>query len=334
MNAIGFIANPSSGKDIRRLIAYGSSSDNSEKVNLIRRVLMGLVTAGIRKVYYMPDYFNIVGTAVEGMYHEHKELISNMEISSLEMPMTGTEEDSVVAAKKLNELGVKCVITLGGDGTCRAVAKEIGDIPMIPVSTGTNNVFPERLEGTVVGMAAGAYATGALDHIEDLVTPSKRLDIYKNGRFYDIALIDAVVVNEMHMASKALWKTGTMSQIFLTTCNAQYLGISSIGGQLEDISKSEAKGLTITIDHEQKTFQAPIVPGLFVPIGIKDYETMNIDETVSISQVPSVIAVDGERNVEVFKGESAYIKLTWNGPKVVNIQRVLEESRKQRIFYL
>jgi predicted polyphosphate/ATP-dependent NAD kinase len=334
MHAIGLIANPSSGKDIRRLIGYGTSSDNSEKVNLIRRVLMGIWNAGIRKVYYMPDYFNIVATAVDGMFHEHKEFLSTMEITSLEMPMTGTEEDSVEAAKKFNELGVKCVITLGGDGTCRAVAKQIGDIPMIPVSTGTNNVFPERLEGTIVGMAAGAYATGILDNIEDLVVPSKRLDIYKNGEFYDIALIDAVVVNDMHTASKAIWKTGSMSQIFLTTCNAHYLGISSIGGQLEQISKAEAKGLAITIDPEKRTFQAPIIPGLFVPIGIKDYSTMNIGESISIAQVPSVIAVDGERNVEIFKGESADIKLSWNGPRVLNIERVLQEARIKRIFYL
>lgn len=333
MNAIGIIANPSSGKDIRRLVAYGSQSDNFEKINIVRRLLMGIRTAGIRKVYYMPDYFNIVETAVKGMYHEHKDLIASMEISSVKMTMTGTEEDSVVAAKKFNEMGVKCAIILGGDGTCRAVAKGIGDIPIIPISTGTNNVFPDMVEGTIAGMAAGAYATGILDNIDGLVEASKRLDIYKNNLFYDIALIDAVVLNEIHIASKALWKTDTMSQIFLTSCNAHNIGISSIGGQLAGIAKSDDKALVLNIDHDENHFQAPIAPGLFISIGIEDYTFIKMSETVPIVQVPSVIAVDGEKNIELFKRDTAYIQLTWNGPKVLNIHKVLKEARNKRIFY-
>lgn len=40
------------------------------------------------------------------------------------------------------ERGARCIVTLGGDGTNRAVAKESGAIPLVPISTGTNNVFP------------------------------------------------------------------------------------------------------------------------------------------------------------------------------------------------
>ncbi len=36
---IGIIANPASGKDIRRLVAQGSVFDTSEKINILRRVL-------------------------------------------------------------------------------------------------------------------------------------------------------------------------------------------------------------------------------------------------------------------------------------------------------
>ncbi|HEY8875633.1 MAG TPA: hypothetical protein VIM32_03140 [Desulfosporosinus sp.] len=38
----GIIANPASGKDIRRLVAHATVFDNQEKVNLIRRILLGL----------------------------------------------------------------------------------------------------------------------------------------------------------------------------------------------------------------------------------------------------------------------------------------------------
>ena len=37
---VGIIANPSSGNDIRRLVAHGSAFDNNEKINIVRRVLL------------------------------------------------------------------------------------------------------------------------------------------------------------------------------------------------------------------------------------------------------------------------------------------------------
>ena len=42
-----------------------------------------------------------------------------------------------------------CVAVMGGDCTCRVASKGLGEIPMIPVSTGTINVFPQRVEGTL-----------------------------------------------------------------------------------------------------------------------------------------------------------------------------------------
>ena len=42
MKSIGIIANPASGKDIRRLVAYGSVFDNFEKTNIVKRILKAL----------------------------------------------------------------------------------------------------------------------------------------------------------------------------------------------------------------------------------------------------------------------------------------------------
>lgn len=35
MKSVGIIPNPASGKDIRRLVVYGSDFDNHEKVNIV-----------------------------------------------------------------------------------------------------------------------------------------------------------------------------------------------------------------------------------------------------------------------------------------------------------
>ena len=49
MSKVGIIANPASGKDIRRLVAYGTVFDNQKKVNIVRRVLLALTAVGLKK---------------------------------------------------------------------------------------------------------------------------------------------------------------------------------------------------------------------------------------------------------------------------------------------
>ena len=55
----------------------------------------------------------------------------------------------------MREAGCGALVVLGGDGTQRAVAKAWRDAPLVPLSTGTNNVFPLHVEATAAGLAAG-----------------------------------------------------------------------------------------------------------------------------------------------------------------------------------
>lgn len=76
----------------------------------------------------------------------------------LDFEIEAAQEDTTRAARMLEEQGVGCVVVLGGDGTSRAAAKGIAEVPMLSVSTGTNNVYPTLMEGTVAGMAAAAVS--------------------------------------------------------------------------------------------------------------------------------------------------------------------------------
>ncbi len=57
MKPVGIIPNPDSGKDIRRSVAYGSVFDNNEKVNIVKRVILGLDSMGVEETAFMPDFF-------------------------------------------------------------------------------------------------------------------------------------------------------------------------------------------------------------------------------------------------------------------------------------
>ena len=85
----------------------------------------------------MPDYYGIVPRAVAGLSQRHR---PPLEIETVEMEFTATQEDSAGQPFLTSWRG--CIITMGGDGTNRMVAKGC-EVPLLPISTGTNNVFPK-----------------------------------------------------------------------------------------------------------------------------------------------------------------------------------------------
>ena len=58
----------------------------------------------------------------------------------------------------------------------QAVTKGWMNIPVIPISTGTNNAFPVFIEPTVAGTALGLVSTGAVD-LEDVSNQSKLIHV-------------------------------------------------------------------------------------------------------------------------------------------------------------
>jgi predicted polyphosphate/ATP-dependent NAD kinase len=322
MNSVGIIANPASGKDIRRLVAYGICFDNQEKVNIVKRCLLGLAAAGVERVLYMPDYYGIVRRAAEGLGSGRR---LPLDIIELDMDMTATQADSSQAADKMYREGVGCLITLGGDGTNRMVAKTCADIPLVPISTGTNNVFPQMLEGTIAGLAAGMVARGLAAY--PAVHPSKRLIISKNGTAVDMALIDAVVVKDVFIGSRAIWDEKRIRQVVLTRGEPDNIGISSIGGNLHPVGPEDEKGLLIDMGPGSTIAVVPIAPGLIRPVAIRDFRILDIGEQLTISDGPFVIALDGEREVEVGEGEQVTIRLAFDGPKVVDARLALRQAK-------
>ena len=53
--SVGIIANPSSGKDIRRLVSQSRVVTNQEKINILKRIYAGLAASGVQNIFLMPD---------------------------------------------------------------------------------------------------------------------------------------------------------------------------------------------------------------------------------------------------------------------------------------
>ncbi len=319
----GIIANPASGKDIRRLVAHGSVFDNQEKVNIVRRVLLGLEAAGVKRVLYMPDYFGIVPKALNAVK-------LSMEVCPLDMPVYADQRDSTLAASLMAEAGAKCIVTLGGDGTNRAVAKTCGEVPLVPISTGTNNVFPFMVEGTIAGLAAGVVATGAVDP-ERVTRRTKRLEVEENGKLVDIALVDVVVYDDVFIASRAIWDMSRVREIILARASPGNIGLSSVGGCLYPNALDEGHGVYIKMGPGRKVL-APIAPGLIEEVQVESCSLLSLGDSVEIRWKPSILALDGEREVEVGRNSRLRVRLTGNGPRVVDISQALEEAARNGFF--
>jgi predicted polyphosphate/ATP-dependent NAD kinase len=324
VTTVGIIPNPASGKDIRRLVALGLTVDNNEKVNVVRRALLGLQSAGVEKVVFMPDYFGIGRKAMDSTLVE-------IEASFLEMRVRGTQQDSTDAARIMAEMGVGCIIALGGDGTNRAVSKGCGDVPLVPISTGTNNVFPFMIEGTLAGLAAGVVARRLMP-LEDVTMRAKRLEILRDGEIIDIALIDVVVSDDVFVGSRAIWDITKVRTIILSRAEPSNIGLSAVGGNLYCADLDEIHGVHLEVGNGKMHVTAPIAPGLIDQVGIKGYRLLKIGDTVDIKNAPAMLALDGEREVEVQPDEHVSVRLSDRGPLVVNVSRALHEAAHLNAF--
>ncbi len=324
MSLVGIIANPASGKDIRRLVAYGSVFDNQEKVRILRRVLIGLAAVGVERICYMQDYFGIVDRALS-------RIDIKVPISALNFKLTGTQEDSIQAAQTMAAEGAACIVTLGGDGTNRAVVKGNASVALLPISTGTNNVFPDMVEGTIAGLAAGLVAK-RLVPLSEVASTHTRLEVILDGKMVDLALVDALVYDSVFVGSRAVWDMDKVRTVFLNRAEPENIGISSIGGQIHPVGPADPMGLCLELGGNGRAVIAPVAPGMIREVLVSAQRVMQIGEEFKIRLAPSVLALDGEREVEIRQGQQAAIRLGEAGPTVVDVTRTMKAAMRRKIF--
>ena len=346
MAKVGIIANPAASKDIRRLVAQGRVIPDWEKVNIVRRVLIGLQAVGIEQVVAMPDSSHLCERARDDSH-------LTLDLSLLEMPTYYTEGDTIRASTQMAREGVTCLVTLGGDGTNRAVACGCNSIPIVPISTGTNNVFPQMVEGTLAGLAAGVVADGRLQP-EWVSTVSKTLAVYVDGEYRDMALVDVALSRERYVATRAIWDMSTLYEVFVTRAEPASIGLSSVGARLQRLSMNDAGALRyvlanagnqsdegVRVGSSQGTgggggdgeyVLAPIAPGMVTEVGIARWERFAEGERVALEPRHAAVALDGERAFTVSPRQFVEISVQRNGPPVVLVERALQVASELGLF--
>jgi predicted polyphosphate/ATP-dependent NAD kinase len=327
MSKIGFIANPASGKDIRRLVSHATVVSRTGKTDIIKRAILGADSVGVDEILIMPDYSGLGISALESLTHHSV----SCRMGLMDFEIQGDQEDSILAAQMMQEEKVDCIITLGGDGTNRVVSKSCGQIPLVAISSGTNNVFPVMTEGTTAGIAAGLLARKIVAD-EEVTTTMKKIRFLAEGVEKDIALIDAVVVTNSFIGARAIWDVDEIQQIFLTRAEPGAIGISSIGAALRPVDCRDPFGLRIELGPGGEKVKAPVAPGLIMDVNVKNCQILEPDEKVPISFAPSIIALDGEREFEIYGSHSFHLALGMDGPRLVDISRTIRLAADKGFF--
>ncbi len=305
-------------------MARASVFDNQEKQAIVRRILVGAREAGCHEVAYLDDGHGIVRTALDDV----REPFVRKPVATTE---TANALDTINAARALRAEGCDVVLTLGGDGTNRAFALGWPDAPLIPISTGTNNVFPVLVEATVAGAAAGLIASGQIA-LADVARQHKAIDVAIEGERDDLALIDAVLSSERFVGARALLAPETLQTALVTRADPAAVGMTSIGGLVQPLADADDGGLLVQLGGaDGSVVNAPIAPGYYRHVQVSEVRRVAFAETVEVSG-PGVLAFDGERERALKPGQRATMSIHRSGPWVVDVAKTLMLAAEKGCF--
>ncbi|MCG5073821.1 ATP-NAD kinase family protein [Paraburkholderia tagetis] len=344
---VGVIANPASGRDIRRLTTHASVFPTAEKANMVVRLLAGLGALGVERVLTLRDRTGVAALVLRAL--ETHAAVARHErwpvVEFIDLPISESVADTHVGVAHMVREQVALIAVLGGDGTHRAVAAHCGDTPLLALSTGTNNAFPELREATVAGLAGAIVATGAVP-AETALVRNKRLvarcvEGPNRGR-EEIALVDICVSRQPFIGARAISDSSDIESLFLAFAPPDGIGLASIGGAWAPVGRDAAHGLHMTFSHasargregegEGVPLIAPIAPGRIERLTMRTCERLEVGMALPLDADHGTLAFDGEREIEPARGDRYEIALDWSGPLTVDVARTLRYAASHQLL--
>ncbi|RFU49458.1 ATP-NAD kinase family protein [Paraburkholderia sp. DHOC27] len=337
---VGVIANPASGRDIRRLTSHASVFPTSEKANMVVRLLAGLGVLGVDRVLALRDRTGVAALLLRAL-DTHTTVGEPQrwpQVDFIEQPITDSVTDTHAGVAAMIRAGVRLIAVLGGDGTHRAVAAHCGDVPLLTLSTGTNNAFPDLREATVAGLAGALVASGAVP-AEVALTRNKRLVVRcvagpNRGR-EEIALVDVCVSRQRFVGARAVSEPADIETLFLTFAAPDGIGLSSIGGAWAPVERTASHGLHLCFARPGESgvpLVAPIAPGRVERITMRTCERFEVGVWTPLHTEHGTLAFDGEREIELERDDRYEISLDWHGPLTVDVERTLRYSASHQLM--
>ena len=328
MSTVGIIVNPHAGKDIRRLIAAAGQTSDAAKISIMRRVAAGALEQGADRLLMSTDTHHLAQRAAEGL---------GGLIEFIDSPLTGSHLDTIASAATMWKLHADVIVALGGDGTCRDVATGWPEVPLIAISTGTNNVFPSHIDGTTAGVAAALVALG--DVGLDLVSrPSKRIMVSINDPtratvVHETALVEAALVSTPFVGARAVSDPASIRWVVACIANPASTGLASIAGRLHPVARDQPGGVLIRLGTGDRQVRVPLSPGTFATLSIQSVEAVPLCTSIDLPG-GGVLAFDGERTLPVSADAVVTVSIGQSGPRMIDVEATLAVAARDHRFDL
>jgi hypothetical protein len=315
---LAICVNPMSGRDVRRLAARASNMTHETKRDIVARVAAGAEAMGVTDIFVTREPFRIASLALQ-----HMGLRARVHV--LELPIHNSALDTEQAVAAFLEAGCSTLVSIGGDGTNRAIvralhaAQRCADVHLVPLSTGTNNVFPVLEEPTVAGMVAGLQASGQVRNPQ-LSQRCKVLHVHEAAHDQrDLGLIDAVLLRDDFIGNLLPFAAEKIRRLLLTRAEPNAVGMSPIGGMIDVVDAADDAALLVEMGSGSgdAQFLAPLAPGAFQTVSVHDASRIPLDTPV-IFRGPGILALDGDREVRL-SARGASITVQRDGPWVLDI---------------
>ena len=157
-STLGIVANPMSGRDIRRLVAQASVFPNAEKTNMVLRLIAAAGAAGVDTVLMSTDTMGVAGGVLRAQRKRRAGAgrWPEVEFVGLEA-VTGTAHEPHTWWTRCGPAAPRYHRAWGRHrAACRARSVR----SRAAAATGTNNAFQQVWEATVAGTASACLPPG------------------------------------------------------------------------------------------------------------------------------------------------------------------------------
>ena len=292
---VGIIANPASGRDLRRLTAHAGLHSSTDKASVVQRLLAAFGATGIRHALLPPDMTGIAAAVLRASQTRQARDGHWPFLEFLDMPLRQSVEDTRLAARRMVERGVALIAVLGGDGTHKAVAAEVGDVPWRcpPGPTTPSGAARSRRRGArrrplrqQPGAAGDRPATQQAP--AGARAAPRALRVGAGGRR---GVAAAVHRRPRHQSRRDL------AEVFVSFAEPHAIGLSALCGLWSPVSREEPHGAWMRLHPDaRESLLVPLAPGLLVGCGVSaaGYLQPGVAHAPSLSS--GTLALDGERD--------------------------------------
>ena len=318
------------GRDVRRLAARATNMTHEAKRDMVARIAAGADAVGVRHIHVAREPFRIAAETLSL-------LPLKAEVHVVETSLAHDARDTEAAVRAFLEAGVTTIVTLGGDGTNRAVARIARDINLVPLSVGTNNVFPTLAEPTTAGMVAGLVATGRFGSASEdcpVRTRCKVLHVRLTDGTTDVGLVDAALLAGDVVGNMLPFDANRLRHILLTRAEPDAIGTSAIGGLIDVVDANDDFGLLVELGGNRggRIVNAPLSPGLFSHLEVVAAHRIPFDTPV-LFPGPGVLALDGDRDHRLGKHGASTLQIRRDGPWVIDVPAAMRLAVREGMMH-